>query len=242
MRVPMNHINGVVKSQTNAIKSPKRKRHSSEGDNGEFVQFRRSPAQNNKPRIFPTIYDYLVSIDSLQLSEGALEEFDRRNGSLLERESKSPSIVPGSAFETLLLRRGQVSAPLKRFARGGGPDLRDLRGFPEIKSMAPTTGSREGSKKTDTGPPKSKGRISKPIKTTSSGTRQSSVPSSSKLSERARAYIMDFDVILGRSYIGPPDRDDRPINFDEVRFLMPRVLGGQALFGQPLHVLNGGCD
>ncbi|KLU92032.1 hypothetical protein MAPG_10979 [Magnaporthiopsis poae ATCC 64411] len=84
----------------------------------------------------PEFWDRLSEIP---LVEDALEELDRRN-----RSSTSPSFPPRPTHPTWALSPQSVRAKIARFARHGGPDLTDLRGYrgPSNKAMSPSSRRR----------------------------------------------------------------------------------------------------
>ncbi|KAI1746445.1 hypothetical protein F4782DRAFT_524470 [Xylaria castorea] len=84
----------------------------------------------------PEFWDRLSKI---QLTRRALEELDRRTKT--KRSPPSPRLAPACTTTT--------PRDLVRFARHGGPDLCDLRGYPEPRRNHPTSGvmsSRQSSR------------------------------------------------------------------------------------------------
>lgn len=75
----------------------------------------------------PEFWDGLMKTQStIQLEPPALEEFDRRN----RTRRRSPPPSPSLEFAPDIIRTLSSTRGLARFARHGGPDLRNLRGFP----------------------------------------------------------------------------------------------------------------
>jgi hypothetical protein len=63
------------------------------------------------------------NVSKLWLTRRALKEFDRRN----QENRCSPRAIPSTWTDNLYATAKNPSNQLKRFARHGGPDLRDLR-------------------------------------------------------------------------------------------------------------------
>ena len=129
----MAHANGSVNEllSRNALN---RKRKRTAGTTVDSTL--KEPTPQKRPRWIsatrngPSLYDYLnrnhIRID---LGIEALEEFDRRDRLTPKPSTPAALYIARSVPENLPLRRTEVSADLKRFARIGGTDLSDLRGF-----------------------------------------------------------------------------------------------------------------
>ena len=98
----------------------------------------------------PGFYDLCIREHiKITLEEEPLQEFNRRDRLTRKLVTPAAAIVPKNLLENLPLRRTKVSADLKRFARIGGTDLSDLRGFnlPRSKQGAEyTEGTNETGK------------------------------------------------------------------------------------------------
>lgn len=91
---------------------------------GNFHSLR--PTWLSTTRNPPNLYDHLAHI---RLEPQALDEFNRRNALLPQLTPFAPESSSETLLASLPLRRGEVPAELQQFARLGGPDLTDLRGY-----------------------------------------------------------------------------------------------------------------
>ena len=127
----MKEANDLANHLTPRIQiSRKRKRQASESNSqpGEAQPYHPARAQAFPPNYLPTIYDQLSKI---KLTRQALKELDRRNNILAEPLVPTAPLFIENPTEDLPTRCGETPTELKRFARKGGPDLSDLKGFPE---------------------------------------------------------------------------------------------------------------
>lgn len=85
-----------------------------------------SPTWFSSTRNPPSLYD---SLPHIHLTLQALDELSRRNALLPKSAPIALGRDPGVEPDSLPLRREQTSADLQRFARVGGPNLTDLRGY-----------------------------------------------------------------------------------------------------------------
>lgn len=100
-----------------------------------------------------------------------------------------------------------IGSSLKRFARVGGPDLRDLRGFPEpLSNKLPR--AKSGQVRTSVMPPKRRASEASTAETASKQSR----PSSQSLSKASTAYTANFGILLKTANVQPPTFDQHPAN------------------------------
>ena len=167
----------------------------------------------------PSFYDLLPRIE---LTRRALQEFDRRKG-LTSKPVPSTTAIPAEDLpKSLPLRRTEVLADLKRFARTGGTNLSDIRGFPRPSSigMAKTRisshASAEVSVMSTMPPPQSKSQKSEHRLDSTDGTKKTG---------KTNAYDINFVTILAERNIQPPKRTPRPANYNELMTLLeePRL-------------------
>lgn len=190
----MKEADGLANCQSPGTPNPlKRKRQAFESpsQSGEVQFYRLARTRTTVTHHYPTIYDYLSNI---QLTRRALEELDRRHGLLPEpRTPIAPNLVENPT-RSLPLRSGEISTGLQRFARRGGPDISDLKGFPQPvllpsnshghtqTSSPPSTMPSTGSKRKSGGSQSTKVRFSTPL-ATSPTHRVQAIASTSRESE-----------------------------------------------------------
>ncbi|RSL66074.1 hypothetical protein CEP54_003886 [Fusarium duplospermum] len=136
----------------------------------------------------PEFYDRLSKV---HLSRRALKELNRRT-----RARRSPASPPASPIRHALLRT-RTSRELARFARHGGPDLRDLRGYPHPPIDNQHSVAMSASQKTKSTNP------------------ASALPTETK-SKRTSPYDRDFDFHLTQHAIHPQWKSQEP-DLGEIR-------------------------
>ena len=127
----MKEANGFVNPLLPGIPNlRKRKRQTSESNSqtGGGQSYRLASKQTSGAYYYPTIYDQLSNI---KLTRRALKEFDRRNNLSAKPLTPTAPALVEDPTENLPTRCGETSIELQRFARTGGPDLSDLKGFPQ---------------------------------------------------------------------------------------------------------------
>lgn len=160
-----------------------------------------SPAWISATHNSSRMYDLLKRI---HLTRRALQELDRRNNAILKAAPLAAANLTPSLFDA------KPSASLKRFAHHGGPNLSDIRGFPQPASivMANTCDSSQVLAKMPEllSPIWRKGKAKPGNKNTYE----------SEKSGKTNAYDNNFMEILMDNNIQPPARTPRPTNFDEL--------------------------
>lgn len=116
----MKSVHGELTPPLTAPKSRKRKRSASL--NVDSLAGRPHPQEISAKPLSTSLYDH---ISHIQLEQDALREFNKRN----RRVPRPNPPSPGSQHLSIPQRRQEVSAELQRFARTGGPNLTDLRGY-----------------------------------------------------------------------------------------------------------------
>ena len=127
----MKEANDFVNHQSPRIQNPrKRKRQASESNSqpGEAQPHHPARAPTSLTHHLPTIYDQPSEI---KLTRQALKEFDRKNNLSTEPLIPTAPCLVDNPTEDLPTRCGEIPTELQRFARQGGPDLSDLKGFPQ---------------------------------------------------------------------------------------------------------------
>ena len=200
----MKIVHGELTPPLTASNSRKRKRSASEDSDSPFGRPHPLPESQFSARNLSTsLYDH---ISPIHLEPHALKEFNRRN----DRIPKPAPPSPGSESSNLPQRRQEVSIDLQRFARIGGPNLNDLRGY-----TAPTSIALAESQ-----PPSSKDpKMSLKRKSDAQGKTESD----SKRTKTSRAYDANFETMLrARNVELPGWNTPRPANFDELIAIMKR--------------------
>ncbi|EXJ80682.1 hypothetical protein A1O3_06966 [Capronia epimyces CBS 606.96] len=181
----------------------------------------------------PAFWDNLSSV---HLTKRALEELDRRNtqvaaksrplsGALcgfqprvtrlqLQKRTTIPSV-------TDLLRHCEPDRlrELKKFARAGGPDLSDIRGFPE--PIDPLTYSMKSSRSR---PPRPRGRVRFKSVSTTQSSRTKHTKSTGPYDRNFQQFLIDGEV-YPPMYQFPDGRvPEKPDNWEEIhrRLHLPR--------------------
>ncbi|PON29645.1 hypothetical protein TGAM01_v201894 [Trichoderma gamsii] len=176
----------------------------------------------------PEFYD---SLSKIWLTPRALRELDRRNEKLPPSHSKPAAdfVKPRGAKLAALARLG-VSKPAQ-FAASGGPDLSDLKGYPE-----PTNVSRSMAS------PRLLNRDTASL--VSSNTRQTRPTgrrsATSKKSRRTSAYddnfeqhCLDYCIYFPRHRFSNGMRPPKPKNLEEIRKALKKP--GPSLFPSTVH-------
>ncbi|MCJ1423861.1 hypothetical protein MMC29_001746 [Sticta canariensis] len=145
---------------------------------------------------------YWDSLSKLWLTRRALKELNRRN-----RQTVSPvrsGIIrrPDRSGEPAALEN--CSSQVKRFARQGGPDLRDLRGYPEWVVTNSTAHAM---------PPPSRSTS----RTRSKSTNTLGVSTVKTSHRKSSAYHRDFEQHLIDHDIHLNNRTQKPHNWDEIQ-------------------------
>lgn len=152
------------------------------------------------------------NLSRLPLAKSALKEFDRRNNQdnvTCPARPARPDLDIASAFDIA------SEADLPRFARHGGPDLSDLRGFPE---MPPSSGrqkrGRGGIRKTSAAGKQSR------------GSRRGDQSESSAVSKKTKStgpydaafkqHLIDCKVWPIDHYFGTGEQPPAPDNLQEI--------------------------
>ena len=156
----------------------------------------------------PSFYDCLSNI---WLSSGALDELNRRNKHLPKPATVALGTDSGIDFNSLPLRRGEVSADLQRFARVGGPNLTDLRGYIGSESVDLEYSDTSTSESLDM-PTKKRKSASK------SGPSGSKRTKSGKEDETTKTgpYDNNFVNLMKERFINEPNYKTRPKNHEEL--------------------------
>ena len=212
----MDHAKGFEEREFSSVQAPNPRKRKHEGSAAGDPIFKRHPRPSSPTWIStthnaPSFYDLLSQIE---LTRRALQEFDRREH-LTPKPAPPPAAVQAEGLlESCPLRRAEVSADLKRFARTGGTDLSDIRGFPRPSSILVTktrNSSQAVAEMSDMPPPKSKGKTAE----------QRVEPSEeSKKSGKTSAYDRNFMTILADRNIEPPEYSRMPANYDEIVTLL----------------------
>ena len=144
-------VHGELTPPLTAQNPRKRKRGASV--NGDLPSGRphpQSPRQSTAKNLSTSLYDH---ISHILLEHDALREFNKRDS----RISRPAPPSPGSGPSNVPQRRQEVSIELQRFARAGGPNLTDLRGYispavehtEETPSLGNKTSEMAGKRKAD---------------------------------------------------------------------------------------------
>lgn len=147
----MNQANASVNIRSPETVNPrKRKRQASEvaGQYSGTERHLSTHSESSSTHHHPSSFGLSTKVD---LTYRALEEFDRKDSLIARQTPPAPTPIDNPS-EVLPSRRGEVSAELRRFARSGGPDLCDLKGFPQPVSlnMARTKESKQQSSQSST--------------------------------------------------------------------------------------------
>ncbi|KAK0718738.1 hypothetical protein B0T21DRAFT_351541 [Apiosordaria backusii] len=146
----------------------------------------------------PEFWDRLSKIS---LTHRALKELDRRNRT---RRCHPSSPSPPASPSRRVLSRATTAQELAQFARHGGPDLRDLRGYPHppMDHQQPVAMSASQS---------SRGRMTK------SADPASTVPTTTTTkTKKSTVYNRDFDLHLTEHLVHPVYSSQEP-DLEEVR-------------------------
>ncbi|KAK7428985.1 hypothetical protein QQZ08_004497 [Neonectria magnoliae] len=139
----------------------------------------------------PEFYDRLSKIS---LNRRALKELDRRTRT--RRSHPSPPVSPSA---------GTIrSRDLARFARHGGPDLRDLRGYPHPPTDRPHPVAMSAS------------RSSRSRKTKSTNPTSTVPTSATATTKKSAPYNRDFDLHLTEHHVHPIYSSQKP-DLEEIR-------------------------
>ena len=180
--------------------NPRKRKRSANEDGGSSSDRSHSQSNSQVPagNISTSLYDH---ISPIRLYPHALKEFNRRN----DRIPKPTPPSPGSGLSNIPRHCQQVTTELQRFARAGGPDLNDLRGY-----IVPTTISLRESEDLAMGPKRK-------------AENQHETESDSKRTKTSRAYDANFETLLETRNVKLPDWDTpRPANYDELVAVMKR--------------------
>ncbi|KAG7007286.1 hypothetical protein G7Y79_00010g027870 [Physcia stellaris] len=158
----------------------------------------------------PSFYDCLSKI---HLTSGALHELNRRNRHLPKSAAIALGPDSGIDFDSLPLRRGEVSANLQRFARVGGPDLIDLRGYIRSESIDLETSETSTSESLDMAGKKRKSK-------SQSGPSSNKRTTKSGKSVNTGPYDDNFMTALLDGGVDGPHYDPKPANFEALKTLM----------------------
>ncbi|TAQ83676.1 hypothetical protein B7494_g8003 [Chlorociboria aeruginascens] len=166
---------------------PRRKRQRTEAgllDNPSKPQ----PSKRLKPSIKLHSAAFYDSLSKVWLTPRALKELDRRTSQA--NRPQQPASTPRRVTRT-------TSNKIERFARDGGPELRDLRGYPAPRNITRTMGSSNSSRSRRT---------------------ESTMPTgvSSKV-KRSSAYDRDFEQHLTDHNIYILNRKSKPGGLEGLR-------------------------
>lgn len=195
----MTIVHGELTPPLTAQNPRKRKRSANkDSDSPSDRPHLQSNLQVSAKNTSTSLYDH---ISPIRLQPHALKEFNRRNDGIPKPASPSP----GSGFSNIPQHCQQATTELQRFARAGGPNLNDLRGY-----TLPTTISLKESEDLEMGPKRE-------------ADNQGETESDSKRTKTSRAYDANFETLLGTRNVKLPDwNTPRPANFDELVAIMKR--------------------
>ncbi|KAG5744475.1 hypothetical protein H9Q70_012822 [Fusarium xylarioides] len=150
----------------------------------------------------PEFYDRLSKIS---LNRRALKELDRRTRA--RRLHPSPSVSPSAGILSCTTR----PRDLARFARHGGPDLRNLRGYPHPLTDHPRPVTMNAS------------RSSRSRRTKSTNPTLTLLTTATAKTKKSSAYNRDFDLHLTEHAIHSTWKSQKP-DLEETRavFAVPR--------------------
>ncbi|KAL8837690.1 MAG: hypothetical protein Q9170_002422 [Blastenia crenularia] len=197
----------VPPNQTSHVR--KRKRCATEDEHSTLAEISPQPPWKRARIPFESRREantaYWNSLSKLWLTRRALKELDRRN-----RQAADPSDL--RALNRCEQLPGSIKdlSQLQRFARHGGPDLRDLRGYPERAATNTTAHAM----------PPSRSTARSKSKTTNTGG-ESTVKTSHR---KSSAYHEDFEQHLIDHGVHPHNRAHKPYNYAEIleRMAWPR--------------------
>ncbi|PTB45276.1 hypothetical protein M441DRAFT_158915 [Trichoderma asperellum CBS 433.97] len=173
----------------------------------------------HRPSNFPP--EFYDSLSKIWLTARALRELDRRNENLPQPKTKPAAgfVKPRAAKLAALAKLG--TKELAQFATAGGPDLSDLKGYPEPTNITHSMASPLLSLNHDQ------------ASLVSSSTRQTRLTkkekqkSAASKSRRTSAYDGNFTQYCIQNYIYPPDYEfpngalsPKPNNFEEIRKIL----------------------
>ncbi|KAK6445876.1 hypothetical protein FP744_10002125 [Trichoderma asperellum] len=173
----------------------------------------------HRPSNFPP--EFYDSLSKIWLTPRALRELDRRNENLPQSKTKPVAgfVKPRAAKLAALAKLG--SSELVQFAAAGGPDLSDLKGYPEPTNITHSMASPLLSLNHDQ------------ASLISSSTRQTRLTkkkkqkSAASKSRRTSAYDGNFMQYCIQNCIYPPDYEfpngalsPKPNNFEEIRKIL----------------------
>lgn len=200
----------------------KRKRTATEEEHSTIVTTSPQPPWKRAKRPFQSRQEanttYWDSLSKLWFTRRGLKELDRRNRQTASPVRTGSTRRPNRSGEPAALEN--CSSQLKRFARQGGPDLRDLRGvsFAEVMSRPLLICSLQYPEPVTT---HSTARAM-PSSQSTSRTRSKSTntlgESTMKTSHRkSSAYHRDFEQHLIDHGIHPNNRTQKPHNWDGIQ-------------------------